>query len=317
MRALTLLLMLVAILGAWTWWQNPERVPLDDAARAQAPMSFVALPDGITAFRLEGRESGPLVVLIHGYSYPSSLWSNTAAALQAAGFRTLRYDLYGRGWSDRPPGRYDLDRFTQQLEALLDALAPDTPVQIVGLSMGGLIAADFARRHPQRVQRLALLAPFNTERTVLALQLPLLGEAVAHVAYFPAQASLQAQSFHDPALAPQYLAGFTEQRVYKGYRRALLSTLRNLIARDPTPVYEALGARSLPTLLLWGREDAVVPAAEAEPLLSRLGPSAQLQWVADAGHLPQLEQPGTTHEALLRFLRPSLRSAPFRQDPQR
>ena len=89
MRALTLLVMLVAILGAWTWWQNPERVPLDDAARAQAPMSFVTLPDGITAFRLEGRESGPLVVLIHGYSYPSSLWSNTAAALQAAGFRKV------------------------------------------------------------------------------------------------------------------------------------------------------------------------------------------------------------------------------------
>lgn len=310
MRVGLMLLALLAAVGGWAWWQNPERLALNAQTRAQAPMSFVQLSDGITAFRLEGRERGPLVVMVHGYSYPSSLWSGTAAALQAAGFRTLRYDLYGRGWSDRPPGRYDLERFTRQLAELHSTLAPDQPVQLVGLSMGGLIAAAYAEAHPEQVARLVLMAPYNSAREIGPLRWPLVGEVLAHTLYFPAQLRLQDRSFHDTTLAAAYRPGFTEQRVYEGYRRALLSTLRNLIPRDPRPHYAALGQQDLPTLLLWGRHDTVVPASEAASVLPLLGARAKLQWIENAGHLPQLEQPGPTHEALLRFLRPALLATP-------
>lgn len=305
-RLLLWLLVIVGLAGLWAWLQNPERLTLDGGARARAPMQFATLSDGVTAFRLEGPTSAPLVVLVHGFSYPSSLWIDTALALQAAGFRTLRYDLYGRGWSDRPGGPYDLPRFRRQLDELLALLAPGLPVQLVGLSMGGLIAADYAQAHPQRIDRLILMAPFNTAVDVGPLALPGIGDLLAHLAYFPRQPGLQRANFTDARLHTRYLPGFEAQLAYRGYRRAILSTLREIIVRDPTPVYRQLAAEPPPTLLLWGRDDRVVPLAEAPALLQQIGPAASLQVIDAAGHLPQLEKPAATHEAMRRFLAPAL-----------
>lgn len=290
------------LLGGWIAWQNPERQSLDDAARRGSDMQFVTLSEGQTAYRREGPRSTPTVVLVHGYSTPSTLWDETVPALNQAGYGTLRYDLYGRGWSDRPSGPYDLARFTRQLGDLLNALAIEPPVHLVGLSMGGLVVSDWTARHPQAVDRLVLIAPFNTAVRARPLEWPVVGELLAHSFYFPRQRSMQNANFVDPVHFERYAAGFDAQLPYRGFRRAMLSTLRHVIRHDPLPVYEALGQQGRPVTLIWGEQDTVVPLFQADRLLETLGPGTRLKRIPGAGHLPQGDQPALTHRALLEAL---------------
>src|SRR4051794_38120912 len=102
-------LVAVVVLGLAGFYvaRNPERATLDDAARASAPGSFVHLSSGVTHYELRGPAAARTVVLVHGFSVPYYIWDSTTAALEANGFRVLRYDELGRGLSDRPNAAYD------------------------------------------------------------------------------------------------------------------------------------------------------------------------------------------------------------------
>ena len=119
----------------WTFPYLGETAELDEAVRASAPGSFVRLSDGYTHYELDGPESGQPVVLVHGFSVPYFMWDPTFEFLTESGFRVLRYDLLGRGYSDRPKVRYDIDTFCQQLKELLDILGLEQ-INLMGLSMG-------------------------------------------------------------------------------------------------------------------------------------------------------------------------------------
>lgn len=80
---------------------------------------FVELSDGMTYYRIEGPNTGRIVVLIHGIAVPCGVWDTTTNDLVSSGFRVLRYDLYGRGRSDCPKTRYDHLLFDRQLSELL------------------------------------------------------------------------------------------------------------------------------------------------------------------------------------------------------
>ena len=114
-----------------------EREDLDDEARSLATGSFVELTDGQVHYELAGSGDGPVVVLVHGFSVPSFIWDPTFEELLSQGFRVLRYDLFGRGFSDRPDVDYDGTLFVEQLHELLAELGIEEPVDLVGLSMGG------------------------------------------------------------------------------------------------------------------------------------------------------------------------------------
>src|SRR5262245_33250510 len=83
-----------------------ERRPVEEGRRNAAIHGIVRLSDGLVHYQIGGAGRVP-VVLIHGVSGPMAVWDKTYAALVSAGFRVLRYDLYGRGWSDRPAVSYD------------------------------------------------------------------------------------------------------------------------------------------------------------------------------------------------------------------
>src|SRR4051794_2812976 len=102
----TILLVLVLTASGFSWLRNPETRALDDAARRDAPGKFVRLSDGMTHYRIDGPDSGRTIVLAHGFSVPLYIWDSTAAALASAGYRVVRYDAYGRGFSDRPDVEY-------------------------------------------------------------------------------------------------------------------------------------------------------------------------------------------------------------------
>ena len=156
-----------------------EKRVLDQDARNQAGGSFVQLEQGTVNYFLEGPADAPVVVLVHGFSVPAYVWEPTAAFLNDNGYRTLRFDLFGRGFSDRPDLVYDISLFTDQISGLIDELNLDKPLFMVGLSMGGPIAARYAHQHPDDIYGVVLISPEVTQTTnqdILPLNIPNVGE---------------------------------------------------------------------------------------------------------------------------------------------
>jgi pimeloyl-ACP methyl ester carboxylesterase len=282
-----------------------ETKVLDDAARAAAPGQFIELPDGITHYELGGPPSGQSVVLVHGFSVPYYIWDPTFAALTKNGFRVLRYDLYGRGYSDRPNTRYDANLFVRQLLHLLTALQFPTPVHLIGLSMGGPITVAFTDRYPDKVGKLCLIDPagFPTKRSLgdRLLVLPLVWEwAIDHFGEKLLISNLLAD-FYKPEDFPEYQALFREQMSYRGFRGALLSTLRSGIIHNMVDCYTRVGTQQRAILLLWGCQDQVVPFALNEKVRNAL-PDAKFYPISDAGHIPHYERPDKVNPILTDFL---------------
>jgi pimeloyl-ACP methyl ester carboxylesterase len=279
---------------------DTERADLDDAARASARGHFVELTHGRVHYEIDGPEGGTPVVLVHGFSVPSFVWDPTFDALVSHGFRVLRYDLYGRGRSDRPDVSYDRTLFVEQLRELLAELGIETPVDLVGLSMGGPVVASFADSHPEKVRRLVFVDPFVGPVDAGVLEVPGVGDYLA-VFFIRSLPNRLSGDFHNPEKVPDWSERFREQMRYRGFRRALLRSVRQFMNHDFTDVYAAVGRLNKPTLLVWGRQDRTVPFSESERIAGPL--DAEFFVVEDSGHTPHLERPEVFEPKLIEFLR--------------
>ena len=284
---------------------DQEKITLNDTVRASLSGQFVNLPLGIVHYELAGPETAPTIVLVHGFSVPYYIWDPTFAALTQAGFRVLRYDLYGRGFSDRPEKDYNLDLYDSQLEELLPALNIQGPVDLVGLSMGGLIVASFANHYPDQVRSILLIDPEVAPVSIwqiFPLNLPLVGEYLMTVYVAPVQLpKSQSADFYRPDKFPDWEAMFRVQLQYTGFKRAILSSIRLMPAMDATAEYGAVGKLKLPALLIWGREDKTVSAADIQQI-EELIPGIEYHTIEEAGHIPQYERPEVVNPLLINFL---------------
>jgi pimeloyl-ACP methyl ester carboxylesterase len=285
---------------------DKETIRLDETVRPSLPGNFIALSDGVTSYELDGPDGGPFVVLIHGFSTPSGIWDYTAPALVDAGYRVLRYDLYGRGYSDRPFVDYDEDLFDRQLLELLAALGIDSPVGLIGLSMGGAIAVIFAARHPELVRKLVLVDPAGYPVPLPAIgrvvRMPVIGDYLMQVLGNHVIVRDGGESLHHEEKLSELLEIIKAQMVYRGYKRAILSTLRNFDLSDQRWAYEAVERQGLPILLFWGREDRVIPF-ENSKLIRNTVPGAVFYAIDDCGHIGNFERPDIVNPVLIDFLK--------------
>jgi len=284
---------------------DQEKITLNDTVRLTLPGQFVKLPLGVVHYELAGPDSAPTVVLVHGFSIPYYIWDPTFEALSQAGFRVLRYDLYGRGFSDRPEITYNLELFVTQLEELLPALNIQGPVDLVGLSMGGPIVARFANHHPDQVRSLVFIdpevAPVSTQR-IFPLNIPIVGEYLMTVYVAPVELpKTQSDDFYRPDRFPDWETVYRVQLQYKGFRRAILSTIRNMPGMDSLVEYEPVGRQNLPALLIWGREDRTVSSADMQQVVELI-PGIEFHIINEAGHIPHYELPGVVNPLLVEFL---------------
>ena len=118
-RAGIILIATAAGIGAVYMALNSEREAMDDTARARLGGSYLRLTHGVTHYALDGADDGPVVVLVHGGTIPMFTWSEIVPGLTDRGFRVLRYDMYGRGRSDRPAVEYNRALYLEQLVELL------------------------------------------------------------------------------------------------------------------------------------------------------------------------------------------------------
>jgi pimeloyl-ACP methyl ester carboxylesterase len=212
--------------------------------------------------------------------------------------------LYGRGWSDRPDVAYNADLFDQQLVQLLGALNISEPVDIVGLSMGGPITVNFATRHQASVRKVVLYDPAYGKgfSPPWLLRAPLLGDFVMAVLRAPTMPASQRDDFVHPERYPDYFPKYPTQMRYKGFRRAVRSTILDFLTVDNTGAFTELGKSGKPVLLIWGRADQTVPFSVSDDVRKAI-PQAEFHAVDDAAHLPFYEHPEIVNPILTEFLR--------------
>lgn len=282
-----------------------EKRVLDQAARNEAGGSFAQLEQGSVNYFLEGPADAPVVVLVHGFSVPAYVWEPTAAYLNENGYRTLRFDLFGRGYSDRPDLVYDISLFTDQITGLVDKLNLEKPLFVVGLSMGGPIAARYAYQHPDDIYGVVLISPEVTQTTnqdILPLNMPYVGEYLMAAVMEPyVLPKLQTGDFMQPENFPDWEVNYREQLQFKGTGRALLSTIRELVNLNPEDEYKALNDSGLPVMLIWGTADQTIGHNQIE-ILQQILPELETRFVKDAGHLVHYEMPDDVNPELIDFL---------------
>lgn len=306
--AVLFIVLLIAVLGGFYVVRNPERETLDDIARKSAPGRFIRLSDGVTHYVVDGPDSGRTVVLVHGFSVPLYIWDSTAAALSSAGYRVLRYDEYGRGWSDRPRVDYTADLYDRQLGELLDSLRVGERIDLAGVSMGGWVTATFAGRHANRVRSLVLVDPVAPSARPSAPSfsarlraLPIVGSYVFQTTDVPKMADGQSSDFVEPSKFPDWADRYRTQVRFRGFGHALLSTRRAQAKVDLDSVYRTIDRAGTPVLLLWGTEDRTVPI-DRSPRVRTAIPRAEFHPIQGVGHLPILERAALTDSLILAFL---------------
>ncbi len=300
---LVVLALLIAAPAAWYLLKNPERVSLDAEARQAAPGKFVNTSVGQTHYEMGGPDTGRVVVLVHGFSVPSYIWDSTYRALTAEGLRVLRYDLIGRGWSDRADVPYDAPTHDRQLVELLDSLKLTGPVDIVGLSFGGLVASWFTAEHPERTRSLVLVDPVSRGRELPSvLGKPIIGDFIWQTTVVPTMPAGQPTDFLHPELFPDWESQYRPQMRYRGFGRALRRAGLASAQVDFPALFDRVAATAKPVLLVWGRQDPTTPFERHTDITSRI-PAAEFFPVDSAGHLPHMEQSAAFNARVLSFLR--------------
>jgi pimeloyl-ACP methyl ester carboxylesterase len=283
---------------------DPERLDIDASVRASASGQFVRLNDGYTHYEIGGPPQGRLVVLAAGISVPYYIWDPTFAALVQAGYRVLRYDYYGRGYSDRPDIAYTQDVYVRQLAELLDAVRATEPIDLAGLSFGGSVVTSFADQYPNRVRSLVYVDPsFRTPYHVpVTERVPFLWNFLTAVFEERWWADAQLDDFLHPERFPDWPDRYKVQLQYRGFRRAQRSTSVSNATIDQDPELKRVGQHPRPVLAFWGKDDNAVPIEFSSTLLQAM-PRARLVSVESAGHLPHWEQPDAVHPVWIAFLR--------------
>ncbi len=309
---LAIFLLLALLLGtAWAWTPDLPRAELE-ARYAAAPSRFVEaaglrwhVRDTGPAAATPGTAAAPAVLMLHGFGSSLHTWEAWAQGLQAT-HRVVRVDLPGAGLSAPDPDRrYDDPHALQQLLALMDTLGLPR-ASLVGHSMGGRLAWRLAAMHPERVDKLVLVAPDGFASPGFDYGKPpevgLIAQLLPHVLPRAALRAGLAPAYADPArLSDDTVTRYHQLLLTPGGREAILDRMQQLRLEDPTPLLARVRA---PTLLIWGERDAMIPVANAQDYLRALpaATGAQLLVLPGLGHVPHEEDPQAALPALQAFI---------------
>jgi pimeloyl-ACP methyl ester carboxylesterase len=273
-----------------------------EARYAIAPTDFIE----VAGLRLHVRDSGPkgapAVLLLHGFGSSLHTWEPWAQAL-SADRRVIRFDLPGSGLTGADPtGDYSDERSVQVIAALMDTLGLRR-ASLVGHSMGGRMAWRFAADHPDRVDKLVLVAPDGFASPGFEYgKAPEVGVTVRLMRYVlprPVLTMSLRPAYADPAAMTDALATrYHDMMLAPGVRGAMIQRMEQMVLQDPVPLLRLIEA---PTLLLWGDQDAMIPVANAADYL-KVMPNARLVTLPGVGHLPQEESAASALAAVSAFL---------------
>lgn len=247
-----------------------------------------------------GSSYKPPLVLLHGIGVTADIWRPNISSLAEAGFSVFAIDAPGFGESDKPLGVYTLDFFSRILNEFINWLG-DVPVGLLGNSMGGATALAYALRWPDRVRALILANPFG-----VGARIPV---SVGHITQLALPATFTALfgqvnwamqrvvgfNFCDPtAIPPELMESMLSRSVQAnivGRVGAILGLARDLgLPSQRRRFLKCLKAlNSIPTLIVWGHDDRLLPASHAHELFAAM-PHAQMHIFPQCGHVSPVEK---------------------------
>lgn len=264
---------------------------------AQAP-NKEATVFGVKIRYLEVGTGPQTVVLLHGLGGNSTNWAFNVSAL-AQKYRVIIPDQVGFGTSEKPFINYRVGTYVDFLDKFLSDLKVER-ASLVGNSMGGWIAALYAVRRPERVERLVLVdaagfaPPKDFDLNTLSGLNPSTREGMRQLAtlVFHNKAMFTNDAAVDLMLAQRIAAG-------DGYT---IQSLVESIYRGEDMLDGKLAGVKAPTLIVWGRSDGLTPLAREGERFRRELPSAEFLVIEQAGHVPQVERAAEFNAAVLKFL---------------
>lgn len=301
-----LLIIMIFCMSCKTGSENPpwEVTELTDQLRHRAGGGFASLSQGITHYELSGPDTGRVVVLVHGSTLPMWTWDRQMKLLTDAGFRVLRYDHFGRGFSDRPEGEYTIDLYRNQLHELLDFLKINKPFALVGISFGCAIIANYAANYPKAADRMVFAAPavdpFNEVSRLIATSS--IGAAFVKNQLKKQVEGRVRRTLRERGMPPRYADMFIEQASIKGFQRSLISFFHNAAVADYRPYYQKTGETVSNIMLIWGDDDKTVRKGQIRAFNKAI-PGAQIHILKGIGHLAPFEATEQFNKMLLSFLK--------------
>lgn len=294
---------LLVLLAAFCLWTPDKTLASLEARYLAAPSDLIDVDGMRVHLRDSGQKGAPAVIMIHGFGGSLHSWEPWAQAL-SVDHRVIRFDLPGSGLSAPDPrGNYTDARSMQLLLALMDRQGI-ARASVVGHSIGGRIAWTFAATHPERVDKLVLVAPdgfaspgFEYGR---APEVPVSIELMRYVLPKPLLRMSLESAYADPMfLSDALTTRYHDLMLAPGSRNALIARLRQTTLIDPALLLRRIQA---PTLLVWGEADAMIPHAHSADYLAAM-PTATRLSLPGVGHLPHEEAAEKSIAAVRDFLR--------------
>jgi 3-oxoadipate enol-lactonase len=241
--------------------------------------------------------SGDPLLLIMGLSYASNMWHRTRPFL-AQSFRTIAFDNRGVGQSDVPPGVYPIALMASDAAAVLDA-AGVTSAHVFGVSMGGMIAQEFALQYPQRVRSL-ILGCTNAGGSHVVGAAPEVLQILTRQGMTPQESNETMIPFIYDATTPRARIDEDMTLRMKWYPtpQGYMGQLQGIIQWE---AYSRIAQITAPTLIIHGETDQLIPVANA-PLIAERIAGAKLALIPHASHIFETDQPGVSIRLITEFL---------------
>ena len=293
------------ILFSIHWYFTKDIRVISEADRQNSSWSFAKIQSGITHYEIVGNDTSVLIVLLAGCGNGGFIFDSNIVNLKNAGFRVLRYDYYGRGLSDHPEDViYTHKYYNTQLLELLNYLNIKKPFHLVGVSMGGSVAIDFADRYHHLVKSLTLIGPAALGNKPSALlKIPLLNTFMMNVYWASKTEDQQLSEFKNPATFEKaYRQKIKDEASIRNFTYAVQSSWSNILNKRMTSELENIAKRKTPVLLLWGDSDPVVPLTLSRFYL-KADPTIKFQIIKNAGHIANYENHEMTDSLIRNFTR--------------
>lgn len=288
-----LLLLIIAILA---FSRTPDTNRLEMIAKyGSAPSKFLQLGNGTTIhYRDEGNINGPLIVLIHGNNSDLHDWSHWVDRLKGK-YRIFRFDQIGHGLTGKSlDGQYSMKDFAESFELFRSKLGIND-FTLVGHSMGGSVAIEYALKYPQNLNALVLMdattgPPVPKEAKIIGFKIastPILRQAL--IQYSPrllVRKSLKQSVENDAFIKEEMVDRYWELLRFPSNRHAMVARF-SIKAKDFTP--DQIAQLKLPVLILWGENDQITPLSIGKWYKENIKQSHFILY-PKTGHLPMIEQ---------------------------
>lgn len=259
-------------------------------------MPFVENQGARTYWDEQGK--GEPILLIMGLAYTAHMWYRARPGL-AEHFRTIAFDNRGVGRSDTPAGPYPIPLMASDAAAVMDA-AEVSSAHVFGVSMGGMIAQEFALQYPTRVRSLILGCTAAGGPTAVRSEPEATEMLKGRAQMTPDEAAVAALPFIYDVGTPRgpIDEDLAVRRPWLPRPEAYTAQLQGILAWEG---YSRLPAIRVPTLVIHGENDRLVPAGNGKLIAGRI-PGAKLMLIPHASHIFLTDQPEVTHRAILNFL---------------